>query len=299
MRVAAGVLHYRNWPQVRVTLDALLGQSRPPDETFVLDHASGDGSAAQIRAAYPDVDVIEAPDNRGPIPGMNRVLHALLETGAEAILMLTHGSKLAPDALEHLARRLEEDQAVGAVGPVLAYLDRPERVHFAGGYVDRRTWHVELRNVPPMLADWRGRPPQEADWLDGGTLFMRAAAAREAGPLREEFYYHYDDCEYLLRVRSLGWRVECVPAAVAWSKPGSRSPYLEARNRLGFVAWSAPRRVLARELARAVYVVGRSAVRPRHPSERAEAWPRLRGLVDFCRGRWGRPPANLAAGRHG
>jgi GT2 family glycosyltransferase len=299
MRVAAGVLHYRNWPQVRVVLDALLGQTRPADETFVLDHASGDGSPAHIRAAYPDLQVIEAPDNRGPIAGMNRVLRALLETRADAILMLTHGSKLAPSALEQLVDRLQEDDQLGAVGPLLAYLDEPERVHFAGGYVDRRTWHMELRSQPSGLADWRGRPPQEADWLDGGTLLMRAAAAREAGLLREEFYYHYDDSEYLLRVRSLGWRVECVPAAVAWSRPGPRSTYLEARNRLGFVAASAPRRVLAREVARAVYLVGRGIVRPRHPSERAEAWPRLRGLMDFCLGRWGPPPARLATGRHG
>ena len=71
MKIAAGVLHYRHWPGVRVTLDALREQTRPPEHVVVVDHASGDGSAQHIRDAYPEAEVVEIPSNRGPIAGMN------------------------------------------------------------------------------------------------------------------------------------------------------------------------------------------------------------------------------------
>jgi len=299
MRVAAAVLHYRSWPGVRQTLDALLAQTRPPDEVFVFDHASGDGSAEQIRAAFPGLDVIEAAENHGPVAGLNQVLRELLSRGSDAVFTLTDGARLAPDALAHLVQRLEGDPQLGAVGPILVHQENPERVFFGGGYVDRRTWHVELRERPEGVSEWRGRPPHEVDWLDGGTLLLRSETARQAGFMREEFWYHYDDPEYLSRVRSLGWRLEVMPAAVASVNPGHCSVYLEARNRLGFVAWSAPRRLLARELLRAAYIPVRGTLLPRHPLERAEAWPRLRGLVDFLRGRWGEPSASMKTGRHG
>jgi GT2 family glycosyltransferase len=299
MRVAAGVLHYRFWPDVRATLDGLLAQTRPADELFVLDHASGDRSADRIREAYPDLEVINAPVNRGPIAGLNQLLQELLRRETEAIFMVTHGSRFAPDALEHLAAHLESRPDLGAVGPILAFRDDPERLYFGGGYIDRRTWHMELRDYPRALPEWRGQPPQDVDWLDSGSVLMRSEAARQAGYLREELYYHYDDPEYGMRLRSLGWKAQVVPAAVGWVTPGLRSPYIESRNRLGFVAWSAPRRVLARELVRVIYVVLRGYLRPRHSWDREEAWPRLRGLLDFCRGRWGPPPASLTGGRHG
>lgn len=299
LRIGAGVLHYRYWPDVQTTIDALLAQSRPPDEIVLVDHASGDGSAAKLREAYPQLEVVETQDNRGPSAGMNRLMTALLAKDVDAVLTLTDDMDLARDGLELLAARLAEDAGLGAVGPLVAHQRAPELIFYAGGYVDRRNWALEFREQPSQLSDWEGKPPQEVDFLEFGGILLRASAVQSGPMLPEHFYYHLDDVDYTLRLRARGWKLACIPAAVAWQDLGDRSqetilpppdPYLITRNRLALIARNAPRRMLAREFLRVFKWLARDAIRPRSGS-RAELKPRLRGLIDFCRGRWGPPPA--------
>jgi N-acetylglucosaminyl-diphospho-decaprenol L-rhamnosyltransferase len=290
MRVGAGLLHYQFWPGVRVALDALFAQTRAPDLVIVLDNGSGDGSAAELARAYPQVQLAEVSQNRGPIGGKNLLLRHLLESDAEAFLLLNNDCKLAPDALQLMIERLEQDSRVGAIGPLIASLSEPDRLAMAGGVIDRRTWDTRSIDSPSTISEWRGRPPHRVDWLNGSALLLRADAARSVGPFYEEFFYYFDEADYLLRLASLGWGVECVPAAVAWEEPGSAPPYLVARNRLGLVLRTAPRRYLLREVVRIAWAAVRALVRPPYRGARADARARLRGLLDFIRNRWGPPP---------
>jgi GT2 family glycosyltransferase len=293
MRIGAGVLHYRAWPEVRAALDALLAQTRKPDHLLVLDHASGDGSADAIRAAYPELEVVEAPDNRGPAAGENRMMNELLSRGFDAIFILPDDLELMPDAFEHLAARMEGNPEIGVVGTLIARSDDRDRIFYAGGYVRRHNWSLEFREVPRELSAWKGRPPQAVDFLQLGGVLIRADAARQAGDNDERFYYWADDVDYTLRVGGLGWRVECVPAAVGWQHFGRPPPYIATRNRLLLIARNAPKRFVARELARQVYWLARHTVSPPDGS-REDLWPQFRGVVDFCLRRWGPPPASLS-----
>jgi rhamnopyranosyl-N-acetylglucosaminyl-diphospho-decaprenol beta-1,3/1,4-galactofuranosyltransferase len=101
---------------VRETLDALLSQTRRPDHVLVIEHASGDDSAERIRAAYPDVEVVEIKTNRGQIAGNNHALRATLAKQVDAVLLMCDDSLLAPDALERLVERMGQKQSLGAVG---------------------------------------------------------------------------------------------------------------------------------------------------------------------------------------
>lgn len=291
LRIGAGIVHYRFWPEVRATLDALCAQSQLPDVIVVIDNGSADGSAEAIRDAYPDISVIAIGDNRGPIGGMNLALDALLERGVEAILLLTHETLLAPDALEVLGARLEQDDRIGVVGPLLGYLSSRDRVWSAGGEIHPRTWDTDHRVEPRQVSKWEGHPPRTVDWLDGACLLLRSEAVRRAGSLHEDYFMVFDEVDYQLRLKELGWRAECVPAALAWQEPGAQPAYTFTRNRLGFLSRRAPRRMLARELVRVVYYCARDAVHPRRGVARSDVARRLHGTIDFLRSRWGRPPA--------
>jgi GT2 family glycosyltransferase len=301
LRIAAGVLHHRYWPQVQKTVNDLLSQTRPPDEVLLLDHASGDGSAERLREAYPQFEVVETPDNRGPAGGMNRLIAALLAKDVDAVFPLPDDIELAPDTLELLGARLVESSSLGAVAPLVAHQGARELVFCAGGYVDPRTWDLEFREFPTGVSEWAEKPPQEADFLGTGAILMRTSAARGLDPMPEHFYHGFDDVDYTLRLRARGWRLECVPAAVVWQDLGDRSqdellppanPYLLVRNQLGVIARNGPRRKVAREMLRVVKWLMLDAIRPRSGS-RDDLKGRLMGLVDFCRGHWGAPPAGL------
>ena len=292
--IAAGVLHYRNWPEVRETLDTLWTQTRPPDHVVVVDHASGDGSAQKIREAYPDAEVVELTQNRGPVVGMNHVMLETLARPVDAVLLLPDDSPLAPDVLERLAERVEERPELGAVCPLNVYLgDRGQTIVHHGGYTDRRTWHMRFSADPGDVADWSSRPPHEVDWIEAAGMLVRATAARQVGEFNERFY-HRDACtELTIRMRARGWKMECVPAAVVPTHVGPDSIYLNTRNHLEIMRLHAPTRFVVREVLRVCYLAARDVVSPwRRPTR--STWHRVKGLLDFGRRHWGPPPERVA-----
>jgi GT2 family glycosyltransferase len=292
MRVGAVVLHHGRWPAVRAALDALLAQTRPPEATVFVDNASGDRSAAAVSDAYPGVEVFEASVNRGYAAGMNLGIdHVLAGESVDAVLLLTHDCLLAPDALALLVGHLDASPQVGAVGPLLGWLSAPERVFSAGMVMNTRAWDPHHVREPVAMEAWAGAAPRAVAALDGACVLLRAEARRAAGRLDEAYFLYYEECDYLLRLRQAGFGVELVPAARAWQEPGEIPPYLAVRNRLRFVARTAPRRYLVRELVRVPYRLARGRVpgqsEPVPGARRAGA----RGLAAFVRRQWGAPPS--------
>jgi GT2 family glycosyltransferase len=281
MKIGAVVLHYRFWPEIRSTLQGILSQTRPPARVVVVDNGSSDGSTIHLRRNFPRIEVIEAETNLGYGAGMNLGMAHLLERGMDAILLLTHECRLAPDALEALGGRLEDEPRVGAVGPLLAYRSKPSFVFSAGGEIDRRVWRPRHFHEPQLVVEWAGRPPRAAEWLDGAAVLLRSDAVREAGMLDEDYFLYFEDTEYLLKLRRLGWLVECIPAAVAWQEPGNRPTYLWLRNRLRFLARTAPKRHLLRELTRLAGSVVRNTVLPNPNLTQVEIYDRRRALFHF------------------
>jgi GT2 family glycosyltransferase len=290
MRIGSVVLHYRFWPGVRSTLTSLANQSRQLDEILVVDNSSGDGSADKIREEFPDLSVIEAPYNGGYASGMNIGIGRLLGQGMDGILLLTHECELSSNALEILTGRMESEPSVAAVGPLLGFLSSREQVYSAGGFLDPVTWETNQIRSPDRIDEWRDRPPHPVAWLDGAAILLRSRSLRQAGPLSTAYFMYFEESEYLLRLPRMGWRVECVPAAVGWQEPAWESFPLafRIRNRLRFLARNAPKRVLARELSYLlVNGLKRTIRQPR--SFRRVLGPRLIGISDFALGRVGPP----------
>jgi GT2 family glycosyltransferase len=140
VQIGAVIVHYRFWPDVRQTLDALLGQTRPADHVLIVDDCSGDDSIAEIARAYPELEVSVAPVNRGCVANFKAGLRAMLERGVDAILLLTHETELEPDALERLAARMEGEPSLGAVGPLIGFLSERQTVFSVGGMLLAGTW---------------------------------------------------------------------------------------------------------------------------------------------------------------
>lgn len=286
MIVGSVVLHYRFWPGVVPTLESLLGQTRPPDLVVVVDNGSGDGSASEVRRAFPQVEVVESGQNRGYGAGMNLGIARLLAAGAGAILLLTHECRLGPEALAELVGRLEEDPALGVVGPLLGELKRPEAVFSAGGQIEPRTWRTSHLREPERMDDWSETPPRRVEWLDGAALLIRSDALRAGGRLDEDYFMYFEETEYQLKLRGLGWSIECVPAARAWQQSGGKQPpYLWTRNRLRFIARTGPRRLLFREVVRLTRSLAPRRGGAVSDAQRAVTRARRRALVHFLTGR--------------
>lgn len=291
MRVGAVVVHYRHWPGIEKTLDALQQQTHPLMHLIIIDNNSNDGSAEAIRVAYPQLEIVQLTENKGYAAGMNVGLGILLDRGVDATLLLTHECVLGEGALAALTSRLGEARTVGAVGPLLSRLSRPEMVWSAGGQLDKKRWHLIHINEPSMTHLWLAKTPHQVDWLDGACVLLRSEAIRHVGLMDERYFLYFEEADYLIRLAKLGWRLECVPSALAFQEPGQVPPYLEVRNQLLFMTQTGPRFCLMRQIAGTLKFLVHSHLHARTPQARAEAKARSRGFIDFARRRFGPPDA--------
>ena len=292
-KVGAVVLHYRNWPAIRATIDSLLAQSAPADAVVVVDNHSGGAAPSEIAGAYPQAQILAAPANLGYAGGMNLGIERMLEQGMDHILLLTHDCVLDPHCLHRLSGRMQQNHRLGAVGPLLSYRSDPGRVWSAGGIVKRATRNTDHWGSGEPVSDWANRPPRRVEWLDGACVLLRADALRLAGSLNERYFLYYEEAEYLVKLAEQGWRVECIAAARAAQEPSPIAPYFRTRNSLGFIQATAPGRFVAGEILRVLRDVAADLVRPAAPTQRHSVTARLRGLVDFLLGRWGPPDHRL------
>jgi N-acetylglucosaminyl-diphospho-decaprenol L-rhamnosyltransferase len=283
-------------------LESLREEGVDPARILVVHNPSRPGESPPGIAA--GVETIVAPHNLGYAAGMNLGLRRVLAApeDSEFVLVLTHDARLRRGALDLMLAAARSQPRFGALGPVLLYVGTETPFSFGG---------VRLPNG--RLEHRRVRPAGDAEiaaceWIDGGTMLVRTAALRSAGEFDERFWGYVEEAELCLRIERAGYAVGVVLAAAADQDPGGpKRPgpwaYLLTRNGLAYAQRSLGGRAVARQLAgaawRVVFETARAAsralrLRPGSPFEPwAVAVGVARGAVDFLRGRWGPPPADL------
>lgn len=237
MIVTSIVLNWNRRDDTLACLASMAGQSvgqtsAPIDHRLLLiDNGSTDGSVDAIRAAFPDVELIALPENRGYAAGVNLGVRRALAAGADWTILLNNDTVAAPDLLARLLAAAE-DPAVGLLAPTVTYFDAPETVWPSAGRRRRLTLAASDTTANPPSPD-----PYSVDWATGCCLLVRRAVWETVGLLDERFKVYYEDHDFCLRARAAGWRILHVPRAairhrVAQST-GTGSPeqmYLLARS---------------------------------------------------------------------
>ncbi len=233
-RLAVLILNYNNREYLEACLDALAqGLQGISHDTWFLDNASTDGSAAWVREHYPDIRVLENPENKGFAYGNNRGLEQIGIGGApisatlghEYVLLLNPDTEVEKAALPRMLSYMDTHPQTGVVGPRMI---RPDGSLDTGCKRSEPTpWkslaHMTgLRRFFPHSPIWAGYScgyvkDDEAAFVDsvmGACQLMRAEALREVGLLDEDTFFMYgEDLDHCVRFRRQGWQVVYLPKA--------------------------------------------------------------------------------------
>jgi GT2 family glycosyltransferase len=175
----------------------------------VIDNASTDGTREWLTAAaaHGGFSLVLADRNLGWVGALNL---ALRQYETDYFFFLNPDAFVEPGWLSPLVLALESDRGAGFASPKFRYLDGS--IHYAGAYLARlggvRVYGHGDRDGPPHD---RAR---EVPFAHGQCL-VRAATARQVGSFDEGFGLGYfEEIDYQLRARRLGWRALFVPESV-------------------------------------------------------------------------------------
>jgi GT2 family glycosyltransferase len=103
-RISVVIPNYNGRNILPACLDAILRQTRPPDEIIVVDDASTDDSPALVRQKYPKVDLVSMPVNGGFCQAANA---GLRKATGDWLALLNNDTEVHPNWLAELVATLE------------------------------------------------------------------------------------------------------------------------------------------------------------------------------------------------
>jgi N-acetylglucosaminyl-diphospho-decaprenol L-rhamnosyltransferase len=189
-------------------------------ELLVVDNGSTDGSAARVRAALPDVRLVEAGVNRGYAAGVNRGVEA---AEGDVLVVLNPDALPEEGAVERLVEAVRANPEFAVLGGTV--LDRtgtridaccarprPELSDILreGVFLPARH-HPSYRRLRAGEAGERGVIP--APVVSGAAFAFSRAWRDRLGPMNEEYFLYQEDVEWCERAHRSGGRVGVVPGA--------------------------------------------------------------------------------------
>jgi GT2 family glycosyltransferase len=215
--VSVVVCNYNGAEHLESCLQALLEQTRPPDELLVVDNASTDGSLALVRERFPTAHVLALPENDGPCPARNAGLRAALHRW---VLLVDNDAVLGPDVLAKLAAAAAARPDACVLQPRSVLADAPETVHYDGGRL-HYAGLFSLRNFYTPLARAEGQGTIEVDGVISVVLLCDRERVLAAGGFDEGFFILFEDLDLSLRLRGAGQVLLSVEDALVLHRGGT------------------------------------------------------------------------------
>jgi GT2 family glycosyltransferase len=233
-----------SWNTRDLTLNALrslyadLATSGLSADVYVVDNASGDGSARAVAAQFPQVKLTTCPENLGFGSGNNVAIKQIMSAADKpsAIYLLNSDTITQPGATRALYDYLLSNPRIGVVGAGLTYADGSFQ-HGAFEFPGLRQLWVEFFPTPGRMIEGRfnGRYPRHeqpfpVDFVLGATMMLRREVIEQTGMFDERFFMYCEEIDWAWRIRQAGWEVWCVPAAQVTHLAGQSTGQVRPRS---------------------------------------------------------------------
>jgi len=203
------------WNSSATIEECLKGLEKQSGEVIVVDNNSSDDTVNKVNK-YSQVKLIENKSNLG-FAAANNI--ALKKAESEFIFLLNPDAKLGKDALEKMAKFMEENKDVGVVGPKLINADgsiQKEITPFPNLLnqilillrLHRLPWFSEL-----VYPNYDYDKIQEVEHLMGSALLVRRGVFDKIGLFDENFFLWFEETDLEKRAKEAGFKIVYYPKA--------------------------------------------------------------------------------------
>jgi GT2 family glycosyltransferase len=282
-KVAVVVLAWNGKSLTLACLESLEALRYENATVILVDNASTDGTAAEVRKAFgARVAVVENRENLGFSRGNNIGIRKALDEGADFVLLLNNDTVVDPALVGSLVEVIAGSDKIGIVGPKIYYASPPDKIWFAGGevFLSRGlSKHIGIRETDTGRYD----AIRDVDYVTGCALMARREVFETIGYLDPAFVAYYEDTDFCMRARRAGFRVVYVPAGKVWHKISAstggqlgrakisrklRSGLFFFRRYASWYHWLTIPFFFAADVVRVVFLVAAGKIRGASASER-------------------------------
>lgn len=232
--------HWNGKQFLQPCLDALRNQTYGNFEVIIVDNNSEDGSQDYIKAHYPEVTLIELPENRGFTGACNAGMEA---SQGDIVSLLNNDTEVDSRWIEAVVSAFARHDEVGIVASKMMLFDKRDTFHTAG---DGFTVDGQAFNRGVWQKD-EGQFDEEAYVFSacGGSSAYRRELLDEIGFLDDDYFFLLEDVDIAWRAQLAGWRTLYTPDAIVYhhlsaTGGGVTASFYDGRNSLHLLVKNLP-----------------------------------------------------------
>jgi hypothetical protein len=184
-------------------------QNSSPHEVIIADNASTDDSVSYLKTHFPEIKLIEIPENLGYAGGYN---YALNHIKSDYYILLNSDVETTPNWIDPVIRLMKQNENIVACQPkIKSYLHKEyfEYAGAAGGFIDQLGYPFCRGRIFSHLEKDQGQYDDNIPvfWATGACLFVKSNAFHELGGLDEKFFAHMEEIDFCWRAKNAGYEI--------------------------------------------------------------------------------------------
>lgn len=212
------ILNFNAKELLTATIESVRRLDYSDFKIIVVDNGSNDGSQVLVKSRFPEITLIENPENLGFGEGNNVGIRYALNEGAQWIFLLNNDIRVAPNLLSALMNVAISDKRIGIIGPKIYYESEPNKIWYAGGKINYFTGIISHRGLRE-IDDGRYDHVEDTDYVTGCAMLVKREVFERVGLFDPAFSPMYtEDADLCTRARQHGYRVVYVPQGKVWHK---------------------------------------------------------------------------------
>ena len=297
------LLNWNNWHLTKDCLESLQNLNYDNYQIIIVDNNSKSGEKNTIKNSplKNNFILIENEKNLGFAGGNNVGIKYALNHNADYVLLLNNDTIIEDkDFLKHLIRIVESNKRIGIAGlKIYFWQDSTNKnipkIWFGGGKINwlkTQGKHLDFNKIEktdqnPYI--------KKVDYITGCCLLIKKEVVEKIGTMPEEYFLYYEDADWCLSARQIGYLCVYVPFVWIWHKVSSTNIefsysyiYYLTRNGL-LMAWRQNeflKRILL--ILFSFWVLGKQLIKILINYRRDWAMPVIHGIFDFYRGKFGK-----------
>jgi GT2 family glycosyltransferase len=247
-KVAVVILNYNGQKFLETFLPSVVNYSKNC-KIIVADNASTDNSISFLANTYPQIKLVQLPQNEGFAGGYNSALNQI---EAEYYVLLNSDVEVTHNWIQPIIDLMDSDKTIAACQPKIRSYH--QKTHFeyagaAGGYIDWLGYPFCRGRVFDAYEEDLGQynDTKEVFWATGACMFVRAEIFHKLGGFDAHFFAHMEEIDLCWRMKNAGNKVfYCSDSTVfhvgggTLHKSNPRKTFLNYRNGLAMLYKNLP-----------------------------------------------------------
>ena len=297
--VATLLLNWNGYDSTKECIQFLSSQEYSSD-IYVIDNNSSDQSGRRIDKEFEDIGVVFNDENLGFGAGINAGVKQIGVDKYDYIWFLNN-DLLFPEeqTLGSLVEKMQTNQNIGMVSPVIKKYPDTDEVWFKSGYIKWDSGMVGHESARKWYRHGRMPLSDESstdvlnDYIPLCCALVRTETYCRVGGLPEQYFLYFEDVDFSTRVREEGYLLVThedteVYHKVSQSSDSATRWYYNSRNRLLFIREFSGRVNLVRVSLSIIWSFVFALVYHLKNSHVSELTRMIRGYIDGILGRDGK-----------